>query len=106
MDVTQLEMAQLKVTIAKSALSDLREIRQYYIEQDAPNIGTKYIVEVFEHLEKLKKHPKIGRVVLEFYKESIREIIHSPFRIVYLLKTEEVVIIRIWRSERELVLSP
>lgn len=50
-------------------------------------------------------HPKIGRIVPEFDDESIREIIHKPFRVVYLLKGEMIYVIRVWRGERLLILS-
>jgi toxin ParE1/3/4 len=45
-------------------------------------------------------HPDIGRVVPEFNDELIRELIHSPFRIVYLRERKSINMIRVWRSER------
>ncbi|MXX11082.1 MAG: hypothetical protein F4142_02095 [Nitrospira sp. SB0675_bin_23] len=36
---------------------------------------------------------------------SLREIIHSPFRIVYRHDPKTVRIVRIWRSERQLRLT-
>ena len=55
---------------------------------------------IIEPIETLSKHPDIGRVVPEFDDELIRELIHSPFRIVYLHDSKSVNTIRIWRSER------
>jgi toxin ParE1/3/4 len=49
-------------------------------------------------------HPDIGRIVPEFNQPSIREIIHPPFRIVYLRELEVIKVIRIWRRERLLAL--
>ncbi|BBU70858.1 hypothetical protein ICHIJ1_07770 [Fluviibacter phosphoraccumulans] len=45
-----------------------------------------------------------GRVVPEFNLDNIRELIHAPFRVVYLRQATETVLIRIWRSERQLEL--
>ena len=60
--------------------------------------------EILTHIETLNDHSKIDRIVPEFDDESIREIIHSPFRIVYLLEEKTIHIIRVWRSERLLKL--
>lgn len=91
--------------IAKSALSDLQEIKHYYAEQNVPHIGVRYVTKVLELMEVLQTHPKRGRIVPEFNKETIREIIHPPFRIVYLCETSRVTLIRVWRSERKMLLS-
>ena len=36
--------------------------------------------------------------------DHIRELIHAPSRVVYLRQAKEVVLIRVWRSERQLEL--
>lgn len=90
----------MKVSFSHSALSDLEDIKQYYLEQDVPNIGQDFVNSIFAHIETLSDHPDIGRVVPEFDEEHIREIIHSPFRVVYLRDVKSIQIIRIWRSER------
>jgi plasmid stabilization system protein ParE len=46
----------------------------------------------------------MGRIVPEYGLPSLRELIHPPYRIVYLLKADEVQVIRVWRSERLLKL--
>lgn len=94
----------MKILISNSAFSDLEGIKEFYIKQGVPNIGTSFISEIFDHIEILNTHPKIGRIVPEFKDEFIREIIHPPFRIVYLLETKKIHIIRVWRSERILKL--
>ncbi|MDK8465155.1 hypothetical protein [Marinobacter sp. SS13-12] len=54
----------------------------------------------------LQIHPDSGRVVPELNLDHIRELIHAPFRVVYLRQAKEVVLIRDWRSERELDRPP
>ncbi len=95
----------MKILVSNSAFSDLEEIKEYYTEQGVPDIGINFISEIFKHIETLGDHPKIGRIVPEFDDEFIREIIHPPFRVVYLLETKNIHIIRVWRSERILKLS-
>lgn len=94
----------MELRIAKSALEDLQAIQAYYREQDLPHIGDDFVVAILEHCETLQVHPDIGRVVPEFNLDHIRELIHTPFRVVYLMQAKEVVLIRVWRSERQLEL--
>ena len=94
----------MKILISDSAFSDLEGIKEYYLEQSVPHIGQEYISAIVEHIQTLVDHPRIGRAVPEFDDETIREIIHPPYRIVYLLEEQVVQIIRVWRSERLLKL--
>ena len=64
------------------------------------------VEEIFERLEALRTHPDLGRVVPEFGPQFLRELIHPPFRIVYRREPGHVRIVRIWRSERLLRLTP
>ncbi len=90
----------MKIEFAESAVCDLEDIRSYYTEQQVPQIGENFILEIISHIETLPDNPEIGRQVPEFAMQSIRELIHSPFRIVYVLNEVSIQIIRVWRSER------
>jgi toxin ParE1/3/4 len=94
----------MELHIAKSALADLQAIQAYYIEQGAPHIGNDFITAIVQRIEMLQLHPDAGRIVPEFNLEHIRELIHAPFRVVYLRQVQELVLIRVWRSERQLAL--
>ena len=90
----------MKIEFAESAICDLEDIRSYYIEQQVQHVGDNFILEIISHIETLPDNSKIGRQVPEFQMPSIRELIHSPFRIVYVLNEASIQIIRVWRSER------
>ena len=94
----------MNISFSKSAIKDLEGIKEYYSEQGVPQIGQEYVAAIIEHIETLIAHPDIGRVVPEFNDELIRELIHSPFRVVYLREIKSIKIIRVWRSERLLKL--
>lgn len=94
----------MKITIAHSALSDLQEIKAYYMAQGAPEIGQKFVNALLNNVQRLRDHPDSGRKVPEFNQDRIREIIHPPFRVVYLRNAASVNLVRIWRSERLLSL--
>lgn len=88
------------IRISESALEDLEGIQAWYSEQGVPEIGARLLREILAHTEHLGEHPKMGRVVPEFNQASLRELIHSPFRIVYRQAESSVQIVRVWRSER------
>lgn len=95
----------MELRIAQSALEDLQAIQVHYIEEGVPHISDEYVRAILEQAEMLVRHPDAGRIVPEFGLSHIRELIHSPFRVVYLRQEAEVVLIRVWRSERQLELS-
>lgn len=94
----------MRILITNSAYRDLESIKEYYASEGVPQIGEKYVLEIIEHIETLLSHPGIGRQVPEFETPTIRELIHSPFRVIYLREEKVIRIVRIWRSERKLEL--
>jgi len=95
----------LKILISDSAYSNFKTIKEYYIEEGVPHIGEEFIKNIIKHIETIPDNPDIGRKVPEFNTEKIRELIHNPFRIIYLREEKAIHIVRIWRSERLLKLQ-
>tara|TARA_R110002126_G_scaffold98575_1_gene229526 strand:- start:120 stop:413 length:294 start_codon:yes stop_codon:yes gene_type:complete len=94
----------MELRVAQSALEDLQAIQEHYIKESVPHIGDEYVTAILEQAEMLVRHPDAGRIVPELGLNHIRELIHSPFRVVYLRQETDVVLIRVWRSERQLEL--
>ena len=94
----------MKIHLTDSAIDDLRELQVYYEEQLIPQVGQRFVTEIFDRIEALTDNPDIGRVVPEFDTDNIRELIHKPFRVVYLRESTSIFVIRVWRSERILEL--
>lgn len=90
----------MKLCIARSVLADLQDIRTYYLEQGVPKIGLEFVTSILGQAEMLTEHPDAGRKVPEFDQEHIRELIHPPFRVVYLRNSSSINLVRVWRSER------
>jgi len=95
----------LKISISDSAFNDLEAIKSYYNDEGAPHVGDEFVIKIISHIELLKENPDIGRKVPEFNENNIRELIHAPFRIVYLKEEKLVHVVRVWRSERLLNLD-
>ena len=89
-----------QTTFAASAVKDLEEIREWYAEQQIPDVGKRLLGEVVSQVERLADFPESGRIVPEFGVAHLREIIYPPFRIVYRFDDIRVRIVRVWRSER------
>ena len=94
----------MKISLTESALADLQEIRIYDEEQLVPQVGMRFIAEILDRIETLVDNPDIGRMVPEFNVDDIRELIHKPYRVVYLREPTSIFVVRVWRSERELEL--
>ena len=94
----------MEILITKSAFNDFETIKEYYLEEGVPHIGDEFVVAIIEHIQTLEQYPDIGRLVPEFNNQKLRELIHSPFRVVYMREKSSIHVVRIWRSERVLVL--
>jgi len=79
---------------ASSAISDLEQIIRHISEEDA-NAAKRLG-------EQISIFPKSGRVVPEEGEDLLREILYSPFRIVYEIEEEDraISIVRIWHAAR------
>ncbi len=86
--------------MSRSGFEDLERIKDYYLEKGVPDIGEGFVVSIIEHIDTLRDNPDIGRMVPEFEENKIRELLHPPFRIVYLREFNSVHVVRVWRSER------
>ena len=97
-------MAKAVIRFAESAVADLEELKAWYSEQGVPEVGDRLLVEILERIERLAEHPEMGRIVPEFNQPFLRELLSPPLRIIYRRDSRHVRIVRVWRSERALVL--
>lgn len=94
----------MKINISDSAFNDLQDMIDYYTTQGVADVGFNFANNMFQQIQLLADHPDAGRMVPEFNQPHIRELIHSPFRVVYLREKNLITVIRVWRSERLLTL--
>jgi len=92
------------VDFAESAVRDLEGIIDWYREQQVPGVGKRLVREIVADAVRLPDFPESGRVVPELGVGKIRELIRPPFRIVYRIDETRVRIVRVWRSERTLII--
>jgi toxin ParE1/3/4 len=82
------------------ALHDLETIRAY-IAADSTAYAELVMRRIVAAVERLRTFPESGRVVPERDAPEIREVIVSPYRVVYRLGPEVVEIITVFRGSRE-----
>ena len=92
-------MAQLIWT--ETALSDLNEIAEY-IALENPAAASLLVQQVFSAVERLEKHPASGKSPAELDGRRYREVISGPCRILYRHSQDQVLVLYIMRSERQL----
>jgi len=92
-------MAQIIWT--EPALLDLDAIAEY-IALDKPSAAGRLVQKVFSVTDRLEQFPESGRIPPEFKKSRYREIIVNPCRIFYRIEKENIYILYVTRSERQL----
>jgi toxin ParE1/3/4 len=90
-----------KVLWTTPALGDLAEMREW-ISRDSPIAARRLAKRIRATVNRLKAHPELGRVVPELAAMGYREVIVSPFRIIYSAQGSTVIVLRIWHGKRDL----
>lgn len=81
------------------ALRDIEAIRSY-ISEDSPRVADLVVGRIIHSVERLRLFPESGRAVPERDDSEIREVIESPYRVVYRVKAATVEIVTVFRAAR------
>jgi toxin ParE1/3/4 len=93
-------MAQVRWSL--TAGNDLQDIEDF-IARDSILHAITFVDRVVESAETLLKTPQIGRMVPEFNRSDLRELIFRDYRIVYLVQNDQVFILRVVHGSRDLL---
>jgi plasmid stabilization system protein ParE len=90
-----------KLTWSPAARDDLHDI-VVFIARDNPNRAMSFGYELISETDHLQEFPELGRIVPEYRRDNIREIVFRPYRIVYRVDHERKLcqIARVWHSAR------
>jgi len=83
------------------AIEDLRDIREY-VNRDNPIAAKRLATRILDGVKRLARLPRSGRIVPELSGLGFREVIVAPYRVVYLIKDRQVVILRVWHGRSDL----
>jgi plasmid stabilization system protein ParE len=93
-------MAQVRWSL--TAGNDLQDIEDF-IARDSALHAIAFVDRVVESAETLLTTPQIGRMVPEFNRPDLRELLFRDYRIVYLLQDGEAFILRVVHGSRDLL---
>ncbi len=94
-------MKRIKIIWSSRALSHFSNWIQY-IANDSIRSAQKEREKILKAVARLKQFPYSGRIVPEFNKPNLREIIQKPIRIPYRLKGNNIYILTFHHSKRQL----
>ena len=96
----------VRIIWTNDALTDLDEIGKYIEKEGYPLRAQKVVSSLFESVELLSQFPLLGRVIPEYKRKDVRELIRMNFYISYQIVEFSVIYIlaidHSSRDEREL----
>jgi addiction module RelE/StbE family toxin len=88
-----------QVVWAPQAIHDVEAIRAH-VARDSSHYADLIVGRLVAAVERLADHPRSGRVAPELGDESIREVIHGNYRIIYRLRHDVVEIATVFHGAR------
>lgn len=88
-----------ELTWSWKARVDIIQVFNYIVE-DSLYYSIKTVTEISQIVDDLKMWKYMGRKVPEYDTHNIRELIYKSYRIIYEIKSSEILIQRIWHSSR------
>ena len=83
------------------ALTDLEAIADY-IARDSPRQASLFVQRAFRAADRLEVFPQLGRIVPEIGESSVRELMLRPYRIVYVLRETDALVVLVHHAARPL----
>ena len=89
----------MNVYWTEAALADLRAV-QAYIARHSPRYADAMVQRIINRTDSLTHNPLIGAVVPEYDVEILREVLESPYRVIYRVMAEQFHIIAVIHAAR------
>ena len=84
---------------SKEALTNLVEIAEY-ISRDDPKAAARWISRLHARFNQAVAVPGSGRVISELRRPDVREVLVGAYRLVYVVKKGEVVLLTVFEGHR------
>ena len=88
-----------RIVWAPQAVEDVEAIR-VYVARDSPHYADLVVERILAAIAQLESSPRAGRVVPEVGDESLREVIHGNYRIVYRFRHDIIEIATVFHGAR------
>jgi plasmid stabilization system protein ParE len=89
----------MKVDWTLHAVENVEGIRDY-IAQQSPYYGQRMVSRILSRSKQLEMFPQSGEMVPEYQEPSLRELIEGPYRIIYRVKPQSVLIVVVIHGAR------
>lgn len=89
----------MKIRWTERALEDLTSIGRYIGRHDR-EAARRLVSRLRLSVRRLKDYPYSGRVVPEFEREELREVLEGSYRVVYQVDEEGILIVSVFESHR------
>ncbi len=91
----------MKVYWTDAAVADLHAV-EAYISRHSPRYANAMVHRIIDRTDSLVQHPLIGSLVPEYETESLRELLETPYRIIYQVLSEQIHVIAVLHAARRL----
>lgn len=89
----------MKLVWSPLAFTQAEEISGY-IAEDNPIAAEKWLMGLFDEVERLADYPESGRHVPEIRRPEIRELVYGEYRIIYRIRAATVAILTVRHGRR------
>ncbi|HLR24944.1 MAG TPA: type II toxin-antitoxin system RelE/ParE family toxin [Fodinibius sp.] len=95
----------MEVIFTDRFLDRVEEFSDYIALDNIPEAVT-WADDIFSNCQKLQTNPNIGRMVPEFRRPEIRELIHGNYRLIHEVKESQVDMLTVWNTSQQLPDKP
>lgn len=89
----------MRVFWTDPALTQLEAIRDY-LAQTSPEYARRVVERLLNRTEQIAAFPRSGRVVPEYEIDEVRQVLEGSYRIIYLVKEEQVEVLAVVHTSR------
>ena len=90
----------MRVFWADAALGQLEAVRDYFA-QTSPEYAQRLVERIVNRSERIAAFPRSGRMVPEYEIDDVRQVIEGPYRIIYLIKEDQIEILALIHTSRK-----
>jgi len=91
----------MKITWSQTASTHLTEIHDY-IARDSPMYARRMVDRITRRSSQVERFPELAGVVPEYADRSIREVLEGPYRIIYRIRPDSIVVLAVIHAARVL----
>jgi len=95
----------MEVIFTDRFLDRVEEFSDYIALDNIPK-AIRWAEDIFNNCQKLQDNPTIGRMVPEFRRPEIRELIHGNYHLIHEVKSSQIDMLTIWHTSQQLPDSP